>query len=86
MTSTFTHQELLGALKGLSSQALLTLNDEIEAIALERIEEEEIVRVRERERQKVIDDFKVMLSVEGITPEELVAFSISSIVASKRHK
>lgn len=86
MTSTFTHQELLAALKGLPSQTLLTLNEEIEAIALERIGEEEFEKVRSRERQRVIADFKELLSLEGITPEELLAFTRGSIGAPKRKR
>ena len=51
-------RSLRSTLKGLSSEDLLALNVEIEAIALERIEEEEAARVKEDERRQVIADIK----------------------------
>lgn len=74
------------ALKGLSSGDLLALHVEIEAIALERIEEEEASRVKADERRQVIADIKELLAIERITPEELVAFSKDRTSASKRSR
>ena len=79
-------RSLRSALKGLSSEDLLALNVEIEAIALERIEEEEAARVRAHERQQVIADIKELLALERITPEELLAFSKGRTSASKRSR
>ncbi|WP_412705345.1 hypothetical protein [Aeromonas rivipollensis] len=47
-------RSLRKALKVLSSEDLLMLNEEIEAIALERIEEEEIKGVKASERGQVV--------------------------------
>ena len=47
-------RSLRKALKVLSSEDLLMLNEEIEAIALERIEEEGILRIRMRKREQMI--------------------------------
>ncbi|MFQ2277097.1 H-NS family histone-like protein [Aeromonas hydrophila] len=86
-SSVFTDtRSLRSALKGLSSEDLLALNAEIEAIALERIEEEEAARVRAHERQQVIADIKELLALERITPEELLAFSKGRTSASKRSR
>lgn len=54
-------RSLRKALKVLSSEDLLMLNEEIEAIALERIEEEEIKGVKASERGQVIDSFREKL-------------------------
>ncbi|WP_270828535.1 H-NS family histone-like protein [Aeromonas sp. Y318-1] len=70
-------RSLRSVLKGLSSEDLLALNGVIEAIALERIEEEEAARVQAHERQQVIADIKELLALECITPEELLAFTRS---------
>lgn len=79
-------RSLRSALKGLSSEDLLALNVEIEAIALERIEEEEAARVTADERRQVIADIKELLAIESITPEELLAFSKGRTSASKRSR
>lgn len=47
-------RSLRKALKVLSSENFLMLNEEIEAIALERIEEEGILRIRMRKREQMI--------------------------------
>lgn len=84
-SSVFTDtRSLRSALKGLSSEDLLALNAEIEAIALERIEEEEAARVRAHERQQVIADIKELLALERINPEELLAFTRCPVSSSKR--
>lgn len=75
-------RSLRSTLKGLSSEDLLALNVEIEAIALERIEEEEAARVKEDERRQVIAEFKELLAMESITPEELLAFTRGRTSAS----
>jgi len=77
-------RSLRSTLKGLSSEDLLALNVEIEAIALERIEEEEAARVKEDERRQVIADIKKLLALERITPEELLAFTRGPVSSSKR--
>jgi DNA-binding protein H-NS len=59
---------------------------EIEAIALERIEEEEAARVKEDERRQVIADIKKLLALERITPEELLAFTRGPVSSSKRSR
>ncbi|MGN5029471.1 H-NS family histone-like protein [Aeromonas rivipollensis] len=79
-------RSLRKALKVLSSEDLLMLNEEIEAIALERIEEEEIKGVKASERGQVIDSFREKLALEGITPEELLAFTRDSPGTSKRKR
>ena len=82
-SSVFTDtRSLRSALKGLSSEDLLALNAEIEAIALERIEEEEIKGVKASERGQVIDSFREKLALEGITPEELLASTRDSLGTS----
>lgn len=68
------------ALRVLSSEELLQLNEEIEALTLERIEEEEVLR----QRKEQIAEFRVLLAEAGITPKELLAFTRGSISASKR--
>ncbi|MEA9424743.1 hypothetical protein ACK357_06740 [Aeromonas veronii] len=77
-------RSLRSTLKGLSSEDLLALNVEIEAIALDRIEEEEAARVKEDERQQVIADIKELLALERINPEELLAFTRCPVSSSKR--
>lgn len=77
---------LRSALKGLSSEDLLALNVEIEAIALERIEEEEAARVKADKRRQVIADIKELLAIERITPEELLAFTRGPVSTSKRSR
>ncbi|HHQ4512512.1 MULTISPECIES: hypothetical protein [Aeromonas] len=79
-------RSLRSTLKGLSSEDLLALNVEIEAIALERIEEEEAARVKEDERRQVIADIKKLLALERITPEELLAFTRGPVSSSKRSR
>ncbi|WP_420884385.1 hypothetical protein [Aeromonas allosaccharophila] len=79
-------RSLRKALKVLSSEDLLMLNEEIEAIALERIEEEEILRVRMRKREQMIAEFKALLALEGIIPDELVSFSRMPVGASERKR
>ena len=74
------HQSLRVALEGLSSEDVLSLHEDIENIALERIEEEE----KGRGRQELIAEIKVMLVEAGITPEELLAFARGTRNASKR--
>jgi DNA-binding protein H-NS len=76
------HSGLLAALKGLPSEELFTLHEEIELAALARIEEEEVARMR----QARIAEFNEMLTQNGITPEELLAFTRGSIRASKRNR
>ena len=84
-SSVFTDtRSLRSALKGLSSEDLLALNAEIEAIALERIEE--AARVRAHERQQVIADIKELLALERINPEELLAFTRCPVSSSKRSR
>ncbi|MEH8173357.1 hypothetical protein [Aeromonas veronii] len=79
-------RSLRSVLKGLSSEDLLALNVEIEAIALERIEEEEAARVKADKRRQVIADIKELLAIESITPEELLAFTRGPVSASKRSR
>lgn len=88
LTSTvFTEtRSLRSALKGLSLEDLLALNVDIEAIALERIEEEEAARVKADERRQVISEFKELLAIESITPEELLAFAKGCTSASKQSR
>jgi len=76
------HQSLRVALEGLSSEEVLSLNEEIESIALERIEAEEKGRVR----QECIIELRALLAKAGITPEELLAFTSCPTSASKRLK
>lgn len=76
------HQGLLAAFKGLPSEVLFTLHDEIEMAALARMEEEEIAR----KRQARIAEFKELLALNGITHEELLAFTRGTIRASRRNK
>ncbi|WP_414627691.1 hypothetical protein [Aeromonas caviae] len=86
-SSVFTDtRSLRSALKGLSSEDLLALNAEIEAIALERIEEEEAARVRAHERQQVIAGIKELLALERINPKELLAFTRCPVSSSKRSR
>lgn len=86
-SSVFTDtRSLRSTLKGLSSEDLLALNVEIEAIALERIEEEEAARVTADERRQMIAEFKELLVMESITPEELLAFSKGRTSASKQSR
>lgn len=75
-------RSLRAALKVLSSEDLLQLNEEIEQIALERMAEEEVRSKRERK----IEEFKIMLALEGIEPEELIAFIRGTVSGSKRGK
>lgn len=75
-------RSLRAALKVLSSADLLQLNEEIEQIALERMAEEEVRSKRERK----IEEFKIMLALEGIEPEELIAFIRGTVSGSKRGK
>jgi len=80
------YRSILKALRALSSDDLLRLNEEAELLAMERFDEEEIERVKASERGQVVDSFREKLALEGITPEELLAFTRGSIGAPKRKR
>ena len=65
------HHELLAAFKGLPSEVLFTLHEEIEVAALPRMVEEEVAR----KRQERIAEFTELLALNGISPEELLEFT-----------
>lgn len=76
------HEGLLAAFKRLPSEELFALHEEIELAALARMEEEEVAR----KRQATIAEFKGLLAQNGITPDELLAFTRGSLRASKRNR
>jgi len=80
------YRSILKALRALSSDDLLRLNEEAELLAMERFDEEEIERVKASERGQVVDSFREKLALEGITPEELLAFTRGSIGEPKRKR